>query len=373
MKNLYDVDVLINEIEKETECDISEKKKVKYHKYLNELNLIRSKLSRSDYKFVFVGDKGIGKTSSIIELFNLVSEENDLLMTASGGTTTCEVEILRSDEKYTYFEIIPVDDEVMEQFVYDFCLSYKQGGEEDSDNIQYLPDEISRSVRNMIGMKRNEIVNLYNESESFEDFRASVLEKIGTAGRTETRIICESNEFIYVRDYFEKINLCAVESVGLPKKIKIFITDDIFGFSDYPYVRSIIDTRGIDSNISSRDGRADDKRLKRDDIMNYIDNEQDDCIFLFIDGIKTAPSNSILELFSSRLRHDNSHLFYLFINIYGNEAEEVMTDGGKAEDAKIGVEYKKEGVLEKLKRSRINSVFEGKERLGQGAARQRIR
>jgi hypothetical protein len=48
----------------------------------------------------------------------------------------------------------------------------------------------------------------------------------------------------------------------------------------------------------------------------------------------------ISELLRTRLTTGNEFRFYLLVNIQSNEAEEVMTDDGKAGTMEIGVEYK---------------------------------
>jgi hypothetical protein len=73
----------------------------------------------------------------------------------------------------------------------------------------------------------------------------------------------------------------------------------------------------------------------------------------FIDSIKPAPSQSISELFRTRLSTSNEFRFYLIVNIFGKEAEEVMTDDGKAETMKVGVEYKKDDILDKFRQLNI--------------------
>jgi hypothetical protein len=141
-----------------------------------------------------------------------------------------------------------------------------------------------------------------------------------------------------------------IKNVMLPRRIKIFLTEDIFDFAKKVYISSIIDTRGIDTILSSS---SDSNKMKREDILAYVDNEQYNCLFFFIDDIKPVPSQAISELLRTRLTAGNEFRFYLLVNIKGKEAEEVMTDDGKAGTAQVGIDYKKEDIIDKFRQLNI--------------------
>ena len=122
---------------------------------------------------------------------------------------------------------------------------------------------------------------------------------------------------------FNIINLCKISN--------------IIDLSKYPFLSSVIDTRGIDSSLASAENN---KRMMRENTINYIDNDQDKCIFIFIDGIKPAPPPSIINILQSRITEENVNKFYLLVNIYDNEAENAMTDDGKVLDPQTGIDYK---------------------------------
>ncbi|MDR3277073.1 MAG: hypothetical protein LBT11_07715 [Treponema sp.] len=362
MNDLSDLTVLINDIGGQISDNIgniSENKAYHYIEWHDFLKNIKIKLEHEKYKFVFIGQKGIGKTTTILELFGLSKKlgkkMEDLLTTAAGGTTTCEVELLKSDRANTYFEIEPIDDKLFNQYIDDFCNMYKDDLRNDNEN-QYLPTEIARSIRNMVGLKRTDIENLYKDCKTFEEFKNEIVRRINSQARTETVINCERKRgtfFEDCQDKFNKINLCKISTVMLPQKIKIFITSDIFDFDQYPVIQSIIDTRGIDTVISSN---SDANKMKREDILNYIDKEQEQCIFFFIDSIKPAPSQGISELLRSRIVNSNQFRFYVIINVNGQEAEEVMTDDGKAGTVQVGIDYKKDDIMEKFRQLNISFI-----------------
>jgi len=358
MDNIKELNVLIEDINNQISDseNITDKKGYQYIAWYDFLKNIKEKLENETYKFIFIGQKGIGKTTTILELFGLIKknglENHDLLTTAAGGTTTCEVELLKSVKPITYLEIEPIDVQLLNQYIDDFCSIF-----DDKGNIgenSYLPSEIARSIRNMISLKKKEIELLRNDYKDSNEFKEEILRRIDIQNRNRTIIECRSSNGTFFRDCQEKfnaINLCKIKDVMLPKRIKIFLTKDIFDFAKIPFVSSIVDTRGIDTIFSSS---SDSNKMKREDILNYIDKEQNNCLFFFIDNIKPAPSQSISELLRTRLSIGNEFRFYLIMNIIGKEAEEVMTDDGKAGTMQIGIEYKKEDILDKFKQLNIH-------------------
>jgi hypothetical protein len=217
----------------------------------------------------------------------------------------------------------------------------------------YLPTEIALSIRSMMGLKRKDIETLRKNCKDNDEFRAEIVRRIDAQNRTKTIVECQNingSFFKDCKDKFHEINLCKIKDVMLPKRIKIFLTKDIFDFEAKPYISSIIDTRGIDTVLSSS---SDSNKMKREDILDYIDKQQNNCLFFFIDSIKPAPSQSISELLRTRLSTGNEFRFYLLVNIQGHEAEEVMTDDGKAGTMEIGIEYKKDDILDKFRQLHI--------------------
>ncbi|MDR0568734.1 MAG: hypothetical protein LBG87_05970 [Spirochaetaceae bacterium] len=346
MNTLPELDALIQE-----DAEITGDHIKKLPDYLKRL---RTQLSRDKYKFVFIGQKGIGKTTSILALFGLTKpgkdgKPTDLLSTASGGTTTCEVELRKSEQDYTYFKIEPISDALFDEYIDDFCTLYYDAdddADEKPENSLYVPSEIERSIRNMIGLKKSEIAELSKKCASPEKLKIEILRRINKEKRTETLVKCERQTdgfFASCREKFNEINLCKLPNVFLPKKIYIYLTKDVLDFDAYPILDSIVDTRGIDTVSSNMNN------MKREDILHYIKKEQEQCLFFFVDGIKPAPSQDITEMLKLTVTIDNSFRFYIQINIYGNEAEEVMTDDGKAESSEIGIAHKRDDIVSKFK------------------------
>jgi len=170
ISDISDIESLITDINNQISIveNIDEKKSGSYREWNDFLISIKEKISQDKYKFVFIGQKGVGKTTTILELFGLSKTINgkreDLLTTASGGTTTCEVELFKSEGPNTYFEIDPIDDKLFNQYIDDFCMMYESEEMDDELNALpevYLPTEISRSLRNMIGLGKKAIRELH--------------------------------------------------------------------------------------------------------------------------------------------------------------------------------------------------------------------
>lgn len=329
-----------------------------YQGWYDFLKTTKVKLETEKYKLIFIGTKGDGKTTTILELFGLNKEMNkknvELLLTGSGGTTVCEVELLESNKSVSYFKIDPIDVTLLNQYIDDFCLLYEVE-EVTGDSPTYLPSEIARSLRNMIGLKQNEITLLRNKYKSKEEFKKEIHQRIGLKKRTKKIIECQKGKdgtfFEDCKAKFNEINLCKIPEVMLPKKIKIFLTKDILDFGHNPFLSSIVDTRGIDTILSAS---SDSKNsMKREDILDYIEKEQNDCLYIFVDRFTSVPSQGISELLRTRLTIGNEFRFYLLVNIKENEAEEVVTDDGKAGTMQAGIDYRKIDIIDKFKQLNI--------------------
>ncbi|PWK14502.1 hypothetical protein [Tumebacillus permanentifrigoris] len=356
MGSNFDAMGLISEIEQEIEkgedLRINDDKQGKYKQYIPYLKILNKKLEKDKYKFVFIGRKGIGKTTTILNLFDLINGQEELLSTGSGGTTVCEVEIRKSEEQYSYFEIIPIEDKYMNQYISDFCSAFLKT--DDSSNL-YVPTEIGRSIRNMLGMKVKEIESLCEQFDNFECFKDEVVRRLNLPERTNTIVKCEQDNngkyFSDIQKKFTRINLGKEDTVKIPNKIILYATEDLIDFGGFSSVISIVDTRGIDSDIAAENEVG---SFKREDILNYIDNQQDDCILIFVDSIKSAPSQEILETIKTRITKENRDNFYIFINVNGDEAEKVMTDDGVANDIQTGIDFKTDDILSKMKQERVD-------------------
>jgi DNA polymerase III delta prime subunit len=215
MDSTNELDILMEDINNQIEDaeNISDKKVYQYIHWYDFLKTIKEKLENETYKLVFIGQKGIGKTTAILELFGLNKKINgkngELLTTASGGTTTCEVELLKSEKMITYLKIEPVSVQLLNQYIDDFYAMHDDA--ENSGENAYLPTEIARSIRNMVGLKKKDVTELRKDCKDNGEFKEEITRRIDIQNRTRTVVECQSVNGSFFTDcqkIFNEINLC---------------------------------------------------------------------------------------------------------------------------------------------------------------------
>ena len=77
-------------------------------------------LKNNHHKIAFIGKVGVGKTTAISKLLNLMDGNNELLQTGGGRTTICEVEIRESDK--ISIEIEPYSNEEIRKYLEEFSF-----------------------------------------------------------------------------------------------------------------------------------------------------------------------------------------------------------------------------------------------------------
>lgn len=104
-----------------------------YSRMLEKIKFIKDN-STLDFSLVFIGEKGIGKTTNICRILNLVHKASkrrknksikvieDILQTGSGATTICDIEITPSQTGKTFITI----EAVSEQDLLDYLRSFAE-------------------------------------------------------------------------------------------------------------------------------------------------------------------------------------------------------------------------------------------------------
>jgi hypothetical protein len=340
------------------------------------LKRIKKLLQIEKYDLAFIGKVGVGKTTSICHLFNLLSEEEkifdvegekitdkaikEILSTGSGRTTICEVIIESS--KLTSIKIEPYsEDEVREAIEIFATITWKKAKSDqvdDSDDelssSDALPAELQRAIRNILKLKKSshkgnkidQAVELAKTINSYKLYRDELVYRANLMNRNITHLAPRSAEFSnedkekkWIEDTFKKINLCLFDDVSIPKKICINISPNIMDFSQYPFA-SIIDTRGID------EGKI------REDLSHYIRNK-DSTICIFTERFSDVPSN-VINLIGKYLTLESKDI---------NTKMVLMTMPRKGEASKIMgaqgiVSNKEEGI--NTRKDQIIDAFDGK-------------
>lgn len=226
-------------------------------------------LTRLKHNVAFVGDIGVGKSTAISFVFDLLvpvkAEDKNInrpvLETGAGGTTICEVHIKNGPEFGV--SVLPMEDSDLTDLVSDFCAAkwaamHRKEGE--SSETPQVSREVERAIRNMSGLVRRRttvdgkpnyhdpVQDLIRDCQGEDDFRARVLGAMHLPERTNTEIWYESgtrkHPSEWMREVFRAVNNGRMADVPLPKSIGLIVPD--FGKSFGEFEITVVDTKGVD-------------------------------------------------------------------------------------------------------------------------------
>lgn len=332
---------------------------------VERLEEIENTLNIEKYKIVFIGTIGQGKTTAICHLFNLISDvkvtrtihrkttdfiaTKELLSTGSGRTTICEV-ILKAAEK-TYIEIEPYTVDEMENLIFDFCDSIVIRNRDNSDantnpdNTIVISQEIKRAIRNIVGLK--EVTERVTDSDTttLVDKAKELLEKLGEDGlkktalnnanlesRTTTKIEFDNQnqEQHWIRDTFAAINTAQLKEFAIPKKIYLYVSDNILSSSELSQFDSVVDTKGLDESSI------------RKDLQEYIESQNTIC--LFVTPFNSAPEENIKKLIRYHLASKSKDFHHRFVTLVLPHINEPENTNGAEGDGDLGILLKKQEI-----------------------------
>lgn len=316
-------------------------------------------LHSQDHNIAFIGYIGVGKSTAISHLFNLLiskeKQDNDpakpILETGGGGTTICEVQIIDSDEYG--ISLIPYSYDDFNGIISDFCKIFweKYTG---NNNIEISQStEIVRAIRNMtkltmqsIGSGKNRmrvdpIEQLVQNSSSEDEFKIKILNMINLQARKKNSIIFDKdpskNPTAWVAENFIEINNGRRDDMPMPKRITLMIPNFNLRFNanSYDYNISVIDTKGIDDI------------MERSDLDDQIRNERS--IIIFCVGFNEA-SGTPTKAMISHIQNDigisvENGKFALLVLPHSGESLQVKDDlGNVASDSSEGYEIKNDQI-----------------------------
>lgn len=342
---------------------------------LEKLEEIENILNINKYRIVFIGTIGQGKTTAICHLFNLISnfnvsktnnkktinviETRELLSTGAGRTTICEV-IIKAAKK-TYIEIEPYTVDEMENLIFEFCDLI---GKENNPNLESKPiisQEIERAIRNIVNLKRvnesvvdgdsTKVTRVDRAKELFDQSGEDVLKKTALnnanlESRTTTKIEFDNQlkEQEWIKNTFAAINSVQLKEFAIPRKINLYVSDNVLSSSNLSQFDSIVDTKGLDENPI------------RKDLQKYIESQ--DTICLFATPFTAAPEANISKLIGYHLSSkskDFNHRFVTLVLPHKNEPEKTNGCDG---DWDLGVQIKKEEIQATFKNSNLDFFSE---------------
>jgi transcriptional regulator with XRE-family HTH domain len=227
-------------------------------------------LSRLNHNIAFVGELGVGKSTAISFIFELLvptsladkAINRPILETGAGGTTICEVHIRRGPE--FGISILPMSDGELRQLVADFCaskwLARANEQKEPASESVGVSRETERAIRNMSGLLRrpesvdgktlyhDPIQHLILSCSSEDEFRTRVLELMQLPERTQRELWYDSatrkHPMEWVTETFKKVNNGRLKNVSLPRSIDLLVPD--FGGAFGELEITVIDTKGVD-------------------------------------------------------------------------------------------------------------------------------
>ena len=198
----HDIDLITNRIElilEKTPKSYSTYKQLKVHREF----LIESidYLKNFNHTVAFIGKVGVGKTTAISKLLNLIdSNGQELLQTGGGRTTICEVEICDNDN--ISIRVEPYSNNEVKKYLEEFSLYIENKVLEKSTTQREEPftlsSEIERALRNMLKLKIkrfkdngksrriDEAIELYNTYNSKDKFYQNLIERIDLPNRNIT-------------------------------------------------------------------------------------------------------------------------------------------------------------------------------------------
>ena len=222
-------------------------------------------LKNFNHTIAFIGKVGVGKTTALSKLLNLLDGNgNEVLQTGSGRTTVCEVEVRESNR--VSIEIEPYSNEEIEKYLEEFHMHIenKTSNKTSQSESFTLSSEIERALRNMLELKIrrfmengkrkrvDDAVELYNKCNSKDEFYQELLHRIDLANRTTTELVATTSDYKeWIRSNFEDINNGKNKNISLPKKIIINIDENPVNIPNINL--SFLDTKGVDETVNRQD------------------------------------------------------------------------------------------------------------------------
>lgn len=279
-------------------------------------------------------------------MINSKGEDKDdfvLLKTSSGRTTPCETIVEIKDSGVDEIVVEKLLEEEFENLLEEYCESFFK------DDIE-IPEETKRIIGNMLGLKsidKNEekLKNIKTElgiskidSKELFDYAKK---KINHTERNKLKYVVDKNDISgSFKSVLAKITTSNQDGCPYPGRIKICLNAIDFGVQIPSFVKSITDTRGIDSP-------------ERKDINDTI--RELDTITIMCDRIGSfGEDGNITSILKSSLieenKDDTKRFFYLGLE----RGKELAKVEGAENNESYGKEIKKDEAISKFGQNHLN-------------------
>ncbi|NTF49101.1 helix-turn-helix domain-containing protein [Rhizobium rhizogenes] len=236
------------------------------------LNFLRNNLIstadyvwQTDHALAWIGVVGIGKTTALSHLTNLILRGPDgrprPIFPASGGRTTTSEVVVRPGPAFGVAVEPKTEDEIriLVSEIVDAAVDGKGG----------VSTEIDRAIRNMADLPKSRdpndpkilidpIKDLTGEKpESREDVVHSIILRMKLEQRTETQLLLSENDtggLEWLSKVVTDINFGRHARFSLPQKVTVFVPKSAMRKSAFDL--TIIDTKGIHGATDRRDLQA---------------------------------------------------------------------------------------------------------------------
>lgn len=321
---------------------------------LNILTKHYIEISRDIYNLVFIGNIGVGKSTAISHLFNLITNTEKgietILHTSTGRTTVGQVTIEKSTHKAPSIHITPYSEEEFAQKIRDFC-TYQWRKEKGVIEEFKESQEISRAIKNMaaLGSSKNNLTtktikDIINISLSEEDLFNKIKERINISKRTMTELSYNASQNqsseVWTKKTFQDVNNGLISTAPLPEEITIRTPSLELDKCLNGYTISIIDTKGIEDNIY------------REDLDDLIKDGRS--ILVFCSSYSEAPQATIRDLihrmnFALKIPYTPGKSTLLVLPKNEEGLNTTYDDGEPVDTVEEGYQHKEEQIRQELK------------------------
>lgn len=303
------------------------------------LSLIRTNLeasaaflARTDHAMAWIGTVGIGKTTALSLLTNLVIPgKNGIpqpVFPASGGRTTTSEVVIRIAPAYG-IAVEPKSEDETRMLVTEMvrAAAESKGG---------ISTELDRAIRNMADLKkRKNPEDIRNQIDPITEMIAAangvqddvveeIINRMALGERTETQLILsETNEegLKWLSKNITAINFGQDPRFSIPQRVTVFVPESAVRRS--PYELSIIDTKGMHVTTERSD-------------LHALTNDPRTLTVLCC-GFNDAPGADPLKLMKrmAELGSDalERHRVILLVLPQGDQAMKVIDDSGEPPDS----------------------------------------
>lgn len=336
-----------------------------------EIDMHRQSISRAadflgdlNHDVSFVGDIGVGKTTALCFVANLLMPgpgaalDKVALETGGGGTTVCEVQV----KKGPAFGIVvqPQPEAEIYTTVGELCAGLSVRNEGDSEGPAEIKKgvsrELDRALRNMAGLARttertadgkrvvrDPAAELAKKLATVDELRSEFASRLRLWERTTRELWYEESPKVsplkWIRDTFASINNGRLRNVSLPRRIDILLPERLLAQSNFTI--GFVDTKGVDDTAIRPDlkTRLDDPRTLTV-LCSSFNSAPDTTMQRFVEhGIQTG-SERVL-----------SERVVLLVLPRPGEARAMKDDAGQpAETDQDGYQLKSDQVQAALKR-----------------------